>query len=263
MNKNLNKTDRCDFLLKITRSLYLSSLMNLEKEIGCKLEFRGVSSRYIDGWMSWNMTNIWKKFGLDIKKGANYFTMGKIISGSSARFDQTAPEYQSWLGGYTVKLSSQKPWTIEDHFKLAIADQNNWLKLYGDPNPATTIDGWKFTQVGQINIDDHSGILYEGGCKTHGDAGRSCNSLKLRLACVGMATLFNLSNADLHLRGSELRPLESIGDYKAINLQGYIVIVDIGENTKAVLYGNGTVDTFPILKKDLIKALKLCKIISL
>src|SRR3989344_1122076 len=99
---------------KILKYLYLPKLKKLEKEIGCKLVFHHIPNRYINGIMRCEMTKTFRKFGLDIEKGQNHFTIGKIVDGKSSRFNPNSIEYQSWLGGYTVKLASERMITVED-----------------------------------------------------------------------------------------------------------------------------------------------------
>jgi hypothetical protein len=214
------------------------------------------------------MTKTWQRFGLDIEKGANYFTMGEVVDGTSSRFDLNAAEYQSWLGGYMVKLATEKMLSVEDHFRLAIADQNSWLRWYGDPEPDTTIEGFEPIEVGKIQVGQYFGTLYEFGCKTHSDVGGSYKTKKLRLASMWMAALFNLSNPNLKITGKELRPRTSGRSYERLRLHGYIAIFDMAENVKVVLYGNGFIDeekhtdTFTILKSNLLNAMKSCEILA-
>src|SRR2546426_9239661 len=91
------------------------------------------------------------------RKGQNHFTIGKVVNGVSTRFDRNAIEYQSWLGGYTVKLSRERSWRVEEYCKLAVADQNSWLSWYGDSNPVTTIEGWKYNEVGKLEGTGYAG----------------------------------------------------------------------------------------------------------
>jgi hypothetical protein len=215
------------------------------------------------------MTRTWKRFGLEIEQGLNHFTMGKVVNGMSSRFDRTAPEYQSWLGGYTVKLDSDKPWDFEDHFKLAIADQNSWLRRYGDPAPKTNIAGFKFTEVSKIQLGEYAGTLYEFGCRTHSDVGTNPKTFKLLYGIYGMEALFNLYNPNLGLKAKALLPRSSQNPYEPLELRGFFAIFDIEPRVKAVLYGNGAVvpgpssqtDTFEVLKPDLLAAMESCEII--
>jgi hypothetical protein len=255
---------------RLIHYIYLPRLEKLGKEIGCKLLFHGIPDGYINGIMSCEMTKTWKRFGLDIERGQNYFTMGKVVNGMSSRFDRNAAEYQSWLGGYTVKLASEKKWSLRDHFKLAIADQNRWLGWYGDPNPKTNIDGWKFIKINKVQLGQCSGMLYKCGCRTHSDIGPHYNSVKLRFASKSIAALFNLSNPSLALQADAFIPKASASGYEPLDLKGYIAIVDIKPRVKAILYGNGAAvlnsssktDTFALLKEDILNAMKCCEIIQ-
>jgi hypothetical protein len=171
-------------LEKFAKHFYLPKFRKIEHKIGCKLIFDNIPGDYINGWVVCEMTKTWQRAGLDITKGANYFTMGKLVKGESSRFERDEVEYESWLGGYTVKLSSKKSWPARDHFKLAIADQNSWLKWYGDKKPMTSIAGWKFIDAGKIQLGQYSGRLYDFGCTTHSNVGSGYKSLKLWAASI-------------------------------------------------------------------------------
>lgn len=229
-------------LQKLIQTIFIPKAERAEKKIGYQLFFRSIPDCFLNGVVRWDETTTWKKFGLDLEVGVNYWTIGRLMNGVSSRFDSGAPEYQSWLGGYLVKLASNRPWTVEDHFKLAIADQNSWLKTYGDPRPITSIEGWAFNQIDKIQIGKYSGRLYEGGCTTHSDIGGGYKKIKPRIISCGIAALFNSLNPNLFLRGNQLRPNTANDSYKTLKLRGYIAIFDIAENRKIVLYGNGVVD---------------------
>lgn len=249
-------------LKAFARSVHLPRMTRIEKEIGCRLAFRGIPGRFIQGWMRWDMTGTWKRAGLDVRRGANYFTMGRVVNGVSSRFDPRAPEYQAWLGGYTVAFPAGSRWSIEDHFKLAIADQNSWLGLYGDPHPATTVAAGEFSDAGELRVGRYSGVLYEGGCATHSDVGGGWDAARLRLACAGMAAVFDLSDPRLGLQGSHLRPKGPGGGYEPVALRGYVAVIDVGEDAKAILYANGTEATFPEIRGDLLAGMRSCEIVD-
>lgn len=257
-------------LQKLARFIFLPKVRRAEHAIGYKLVFHDIPPRYINGWVSWDMTETFKRFGIDIEAGANYWTMGKIVHDVSSRYDRNDPEYQSWLGGYTVRIASKKAWTVEDHFKLAVADQNSWLRTYGDRREMATVGDRTFTSAGAIHSGKYSGMLYEWGCTTDSDVGNRDNTLRLRFESVVMAALFNFSNLNLHLKGKELRPKTSRKNYETLRLHGYIAIFDVDENVKVVLYGNGALvtkkdrgtDTFAVLKNDLLQAMQTCDIIK-
>ncbi len=247
----------------LLKYLYIPQLKKLEKDIGCKLVFHHIPNRYINGIMSCGMTSTFQKFGLDILKGKNHFTMGKIVEGKSSRFNKEATEYQSWLGGYTVKLASEKMFTVEDHFKLAIADQNSWLEWYGDPKPFTDASGFTPIEIDKIQLGRHSGTLYEFGTRTHIDIGLSHKTLKLNFATHTMAGLFNLYSPSLIVTSDSLIPKPSDNPYEIIDLKGFIAIFDIKPKVKAILYANGTTDTFEALREDLLNTIKSCEIVEI
>lgn len=214
------------------------------------------------------MTKTWRRFGLDIEVGANYWTIGRVANGESSRFNPNSIEYQSWLGGYTVKLVSNANWSIEDHFKLAIADQKSWLRHYGDRKPVTNVKGWDLISLGEIQAGSYIGQLYEFGCMTHDDVGSGYRAIKLRLASLWMAASFNTSNSNLKLKGYEFVPRRSDDVYGNLKLKGCFAIFDIAEGVKVVLYANGfidegkNIDTFAVLKDDFLNTMKSCEIVT-
>jgi hypothetical protein len=260
----------------IASCTYFQKIKKLERSIGYKLIFQNIPATYINGVMSCDMTKTWKEFGLDIERGANYFTMGAVVDGTSSRFRRDAAQYQSWLGGYVVKLATKKAWSFQDHFDLAVADQKSWLARYGDPSPLCTTENAELHSMGKIMIGGYAGYLYEFGCVTHSDVGGGHGTLPLRLAATGMAAMFNLSSPALNIKGTALRPAAAGNRYETITLKGYIAVVNVEDGVNVVLYGNGAIipdgdlktdkspalDTFEILKGDLLTAMKSCEIVK-
>lgn len=255
---------------KLVKYIYLPMLEKLTKEIGCKLVFHDIPEHYINAIMSCEMTRTWMRSGLEIVKGQNHFTIGKIVEGVSTRFDRTSPEYQSWLGGYTVKLATERPWSVEDYCKLVVADQNSWLRWYGDPKPFTTIEGWKYTEMSKIQIGKYFGTLYEGGFTTHSDVGLDHKTMSLLFAAHNMAALYNLANPNLVLQADAFIPRCTDNPYERIGGKVYLGIFDIKPKVKVVLYGNGlivtnqssTTDTFEVLREGFLNTMKSCEIIE-
>lgn len=255
---------------KLVQYFYIPKLKKLEKEIGCRLIFNHIPDRYINGIVNCEMTRTWKKAGLNIELGQNHFTMGKIVEGKSTRFKTNSAEYQSWLGGYTVKLSSNEKWTFEEYFGLAIADQNSWLKWYGNSSPKTSIEGKNPVVIGKIRLGKFKGTLYEFGCHTYSDVVPRKPSLKLYFASSSMAALYNIYNPKLKLKASAFIPTLPTHPYENIDLLGYIAVLNVSKNVRVVLYGNGVIfnsnsrkDTFKQLKWDILNAMKSCEIIEL
>ena len=255
---------------RLVQYFYIPRLEKLEKEIGCRLVFNYIPESYINSIMSCEMTRTWKKFGLNVERGKNHFTVGKIAGGKSTRFDRNSNQYQSWLGGYTVKLSPGENWTFEKHFELAIADQNSWLGWYNDPQPTTNTKSWKPKQIGKIRSGKFIGTLYEFGCRTHSDVGFGKMSLKLYFASKSMAALYNLYNPKVNLDSGAFIPGNSHVPFEPVDLKGYFAVFDVKKSVKTVIYGNGAIigdsnskDTFSKINKDLLKTIQSCEIIEL
>ena len=174
------------------------------------------------------------------------------------------------MGGYTVKLATERPWSVKDYCKLAVADQNSWLRWYGDPKPLTTIEGWKYTEMSKIQIGKYLGTLYEGGFTTHSDVGLDHKTMSLRFAVHSMAALYNLANSNLVLQPDAFIPRCTDNPYERIDGKVYLGIFDIKPKVKVVLYGNGlivpnqssTTDTFEVLKEGFLNTMKSCEIIE-
>ena len=247
---------------RLAQWIYLPRLRTLEKEIGCRLVFHDIPDRYINAIMRYEMTAIWKRAGLDVVKGQNHWTVGTIVDGSSSRFDPNAAEYQSWLGGYTVRLSSEKMRSVGDYFELAIADQNAWLKYYGDPQPSTTIVGSELTELRRLQLGQYSGIVYEFRCTTHSDMGSRRKTMTHRYASSGMAALSNLANPHLALAADVFIPRAIANPYHPLDVSGFFAIFDVKPRVRVMLYATGVTDRFAVLKADFLSAMKSCEIIE-
>lgn len=215
------------------------------------------------------MTRTWKKAGLDIAKGQNHFTIGREVDGVSSRFDPSSITYQSWLGGYTVRLGSDRPWSVEDYCKLAIADQNSWLNWYGDPSPFTSVAAWQYEEVGKFAIrGGYVGTLYEGGFDSHTDIGPNIRTLRFYFASNSLATLYNLANPRLSLTAETLTPRSNGFPYQEISGKVYLGVIDVKPCVKVILYGNGIfrqtipTNTFDVLKGEFIRTLKSCEVVE-
>src|SRR5690242_15283360 len=84
--------------------LHATRIRALEKQIGYRLVFPKVAPGWIEGVAAVDLSKNWKKFGLDAS-GVDYFTMGAVGGGISTRFDPRADQFQSWIGGYLVRVN--------------------------------------------------------------------------------------------------------------------------------------------------------------
>lgn len=256
--------------MKFFANLFLlNKLKQAEREIGYKLNFKNIPNIWINSLMRCDMTRTWQNFGLKISRGANYFTIGKIKNDVSSRYDFNEPQYQSWLGGYTVKLKQGQEWNLQNHLNLAVADQKSWLKRYGDPTPFCEFREEDSRIVAEIKLGNYSGTLYEGSCTTHSDVGNGFAKIWLKISAVVMAAAFNVFNPALNLQGKALRPSDKGRNYETLKLSGYIAIFDIEKDVKVVLYGNGVVpndevkiNTLEVIGNDILTAMNSCEIVK-
>lgn len=239
----------------------------LEKKLGYSLKFSKIPNTWINGWMTFSMGRSWRKQGIKAK-GVNYFTMGSLSNGTSSRYIRNNKQYQSWLGAYLVKSNGDKELTLQDYYNLAIADQKNWLKDFGDPHPYIWMPGKNTFNKKHINIGKYQGNLYEFlGGPAHSDVGSRSRNKRNKILMALMASMFNRCNPKLKLKGNNFLPKKLSPNYERITLKGYMAIVDLEKNLKVVLYGNGSmirngekeVDYYPLLKKDISNA--FCSVI--
>lgn len=113
-----------DQLIKPIAYFYYLLVQFKVKQLSLKLNFPKLSGSWIQGIMMSDMDPVWKRFSVPAH-GINFFTIGKVENGISTRFISSSPYFQSWLGGYIAQFTDKRDWTIQDHFRLAEADQKN------------------------------------------------------------------------------------------------------------------------------------------
>jgi hypothetical protein len=74
--------------------------------LGYRLSLNGKPEGFINGLMIADMSNTWRKAGINCK-GLNYFTLGELRDGLSTRFIPDHDFYQAWLGGYLIDCDTQ------------------------------------------------------------------------------------------------------------------------------------------------------------
>ncbi len=259
-----------DLLTKPLTYLYYLHTERLEKKLGYKLLLPN-NKNWIEGIMIFNMTPVWRKFGIEAT-GINYFIIGAINDGVSSRYDYNSPYYQAWLGGYVVKFKKNRKWSAADHFHLGTADQKQWLSVYGDPNPFVKFD--KILSTKTVTIGGFKGNMYEANGWSNSDVGDCKKSLSFPIMLSGFANIFMISNPKLHLSYKNFIPKtdNNLQPYQKIYLKGFVFITDLGNNVKAVLYVNGAEfkdkngeihDSFRNIKRellDLISGIQIAKV---
>jgi len=233
-----------------------------ERQMGYRLVLHGLPPHWIPATMIFDMAPVWKRFGLDAI-GVNYFTIGAVKSGLSTRYDADSAYYQSWFGGYIVQFPNPREWTLHDHFELGVADQKNWLKLYGVENPFVEVQNGSVKNRGAIKVSEFRGKLYEGNIWSNTDAGEAKPFL-LPYMMAGMANLFTFDNPNVKITGSGFIPKwhedEPLAPFQKILLKGYMAFVPLNPSTTVMLYANAceftdrhgrNVDTFEKIAKEL------------
>ncbi len=258
----------------VTALMAYNSGIRREKKIGYRINLNGLTDNWINGAMLADMTRVWHGYGLKVS-GNNYFTIGGISNSKSSRFDHTSPYYQAWLGGYMAKLDDPKSWELEDHFKLALADQKGWLKTYYDPNPYAEVDFSSVKSLGKITISGYQGELFQGCIWSHTDVGERSENWFHNQFMNGFAYVYNKCSLVPSLKGEHLAPnwspTSTLESFQKILLEGYVAIVNVSPIHKAVLYGNGChfkdkngtkVNTYKSIKNELIDLMQQTSIVT-
>ena len=252
--------------------LAYQQILGREYEVGYRIELNTDKSKWLGNGIPFDMSSVWKKFGLNAV-GVNYLTVGSSTNNLSSRFDSSSPYYQAWLGGYTVKFTNSQEWALEDHFKLGIADQKNWLHLYGVKSPTVEVDRESVADLREVNISGYNGRFYRGIIKSNTDVGNNYNNLYLSAIWAGGTYFYKRYDPDLVLSYKNFIPRwtdnEPLSPYQVIDLEGYIAILELAKGTRAILYVNGArftdkngniIDTFKMSDRSLLEDLKGFKI---
>jgi len=261
-----------DLPISLIAGVLYRKILRLEKEMGYRLILNPDPKNWINAAAVLDMTPVWYNYGLRAR-GINYATFGKIKNGLSTRFNPQSLYFQSWLGGYIVKLDNPQDWTIDDYFRLCGADQKGWLRVYGVKNPIVEINYKGIKNLAKIDIGKFLGTLYQGAVRSNTDVGDRINSLFQSLLWRTNICFFKHSNPSVKLDYLNFIPSwhesHPLLPYQVVDLEGYIVIIDIDPYIKAIYYANGLrmtdrkgkkFDTFKIIKDDLLKQIKAFKI---
>ena len=254
--------------------IYYAWVKGREKQIGYALKINAPASHWIPGTMIFDMTPVWKRFALRAR-GVNYFTIGAVKNGLSSRYDASSPYYQSWLGGYIIQFPDAREWTLDDHFALGVADQRNWLQMYGVKNPIVEVEHGSTKFRGRISVSGHQGKLYEGNIWSNTDVGDT-KPFFLPAMIVGMAKMYKIDNPKLNLSAANFIPQwtdsHSLNPFQKILLKGYFAIIPLTPHTTAMLYANVCEftdkfgkphDTFETLSNELRTLLEKMEIVKL
>lgn len=258
-----------NFTSRLLGFLYELRVRWLEKRIGYRVEFNFIPRVWIGGVVRFNMGPSWQQHGIRAI-GVNHWTIGSLATnGVSTRYDREQKQYQSWLGAYLVKFKENREFTIQDHFNLAVADQLNWLKDFGDPHPFYEMHADHIQSTEPFRLGEYDGMLYAfSGGPSHSDVGSS--SWISRHLMREAAMCFNASNPSLNIMHENLVPKNIFSEYEMVSLGGYIAVVKVSDATYVVLYGNGAAlldekgsagkDYTPLLKDDILSAFKAVEI---
>lgn len=265
---------KLDTLVSPFARIHYANSRRRQRQMGYKLVLRGLKPHWIDATMIFDMASVWHRFGLDAI-GVNYFTIGSVKNGLSTRYDATSPYYQSWFGGYIVRFSNPREWSLNDHFELGVADQKNWLKLYGISNPFVEVQKGSIKNRGMIKISGKVGKLYEANIRSNTDVG-DAKPFTLPYMMAGMANLYRFDNPKVKITGSAFIPPwthdQPLASFQKILLKGYVGIVPLNENTTVMLYANACeftdkrgkkTDTFEKIAPELRKLMEKVEIQSL
>ncbi|MES2630824.1 MAG: hypothetical protein V4611_02615 [Patescibacteria group bacterium] len=220
-------------LTQLVAKSILSNELKLQKKVGYRLVFKNLPDDWIDGYALVDMTLTWHSYGLPIK-GLNYFTVGSLKNGLSSRFLTNDDLYQAWLGGYIFQSKKPLYWHSDDYLKLAEADQEGWLRHYGNTTP--DMDFGNLTKIDDMVLSGKKAQLFEWVGITQSDVGNANHSLILKVMSDGMAYMMNTLTPGLKLKGKNFIPKTTQTTYQELAISGYMILVNINSRTKAVLY---------------------------
>ncbi len=224
-------------MLKLLAPLLVPPVLNralrLQKELGYKLGFADLPPEWLNGGVLVDMTATWQGYGLPIR-GTNWFTLGAVQNGVSTRFVSGDRLYQAWLGGYVFTSQAPLDWTPTQYLRVAEADQKKWLRYYGVPEPQ--MDFGAPHSEGTIKIDGVAGQLYSWSGETQSDVGPRAGRFYNRAVMDGMAWIMNRLSPGLHVCGRQFISTATAKPYEPLTIGGYIAIMDLGSDTKALLY---------------------------
>lgn len=242
--------------------LYYLGVKKREREIGYRLSLPVSASHWMPSTIIFDMSPVWKRFGL-AAIGVNYCTIGAVKNGLSTRFDPTSPYYQAWFGGYVTRFPTPRAWTLDEHFSLGVADQKNWLELYGAKNPFVEVQKDSVKNLGPITVCGRKGTLYEGNILSNTDVGNA-RPFALPFMMAGMAQLLNAGHRNPRYASSDFipnwSPTSPLASFEKILLRGYIAIIPLDAYTSVILYANSCeftdqngrrYDHFKTVRKDL------------
>lgn len=236
-----------------------------ERRLGYRLRFDNLSNHWILGTMISDMDFVWKRFSISAR-GINFFTIGKIEKGISTRFIPTSPYFQSWLGGYIVRFTDRREWTAKDHFKLAEADQKEWLSFYGDNEMfVETVDS---KLLGKVDLGDFQGDLYYGKIMSDIEVGDK-KPVLLPFTLAVITSIMSKRSFGQKVSYKNLLPQYTkdfpLNPFQKVLLEGYIIIISLDSKTKAVIYANACSftdknnqkhDHFSVIKDELLEQIK-------
>lgn len=153
---------------------------------GVKPRFGYLPAPWISPMIKQEMNQIWEPLNL---KGMNYFTFAgpkNILAKFVERSNPYSPYYQAWFGVYIIKAPQgrerfgfdREEMDVKELGKLAVYDQNAWLKAAGDPNPL--VRGKHYEKAGKIRLGGIERALYEGAMSSHSDLSGNKESFLIR-----------------------------------------------------------------------------------
>lgn len=208
------------------------------------------------------MSHVWRMHRLKAS-GLNYFTVGKVKNGVSQRFDQGSDYYQSWYGCYLITLNNPKGWKNKDFFRLSVADQKNWLKIYGIKNPTVDIKYDSILDLGEDVKFSKKTHTFEGEINSSSDMCQHFRFKKLKLSVIA-----RLLSKTTSISAVELNPPDESFSCKTLTLRGYISVIEVDAQRSiyAVVYANAVLKNtshggFESIKENLLESVKNTEVI--
>lgn len=172
--------------------------------------FEYISDNLIPYYKKGPMNSVWQSEGID-REGYNYYFFPKAQSNciNSERFNPSSIYFQSWFGMYTISDNSDGIYALNNQelneyeiLKLAIADQNHWLRNFaGIGTPSVYLDSTIEIVKERIMIDSTEGWKISGRLISNVDVGSNNKTFFNLLVNDGNGNLYDVSevvNVDIN-----------------------------------------------------------------
>jgi hypothetical protein len=247
-----------------------ASFRNETESLGATVGFSKIPAGWFPLFVRGSLTRVWRGAGLPLR-GCGIFTIGlPTRDGVSGRFCPESALYQGWFGAYLFTAPpsftniDEKTPNFSNLAKIAIADQNNWLRWYGDPASGATLVPGSDRLLAKAKRASGYDLLLEAKIKTHSDVGPGNGALLPKIFASVVRDMFRQEKEGSSVPDNFLSPPIGGTDYGTIALQGYTLLArDAERKVTALAFASVTEKAFPEVREELRKAILSLRITPL